>query len=64
VTAATNTDGVLIGDATTMAPFDAWLHDSPVDTFTVAFADGDDLAPILDVHLSLSYRFTYRADAA
>jgi hypothetical protein len=64
VTAATNTDGVLIGDATTMAPFDAWLHDSPVDTFTVAFADGDDLAPILDVHLFLSYRFTYRADAA
>lgn len=62
VTANTDVNGTLAGAATTMAPFDDWRHDTPADTFTVAFADGDDLTPVIDVQLALSYRFTYRAD--
>ncbi|WP_327097133.1 tetratricopeptide repeat protein [Nocardia vinacea] len=62
VTANSNAAGTLAGDATTMAPFGAWRHDTPVDTFTVAFAEDDDLSPIVDVQLALSYRFSYRTD--
>jgi hypothetical protein len=62
VTASTDADGVLAAAAGTLVPFDDWLHDTPADDFTVAFADGDDLAPVVDVQISLGYRFTYRAD--
>jgi Tc toxin complex TcA C-terminal TcB-binding domain len=62
VTAATDANGVLASDPTTMAPFDAWLHDPLTDTYTIAFANGDDLTAIIDVQLAMSYRFVYRAD--
>jgi receptor-binding and translocation channel-forming TcA subunit of Tc toxin len=62
VTAVTDNEGVLAGDATTMAPFGAWKGASPIDTFTVTFPAGLDLDTISDVHLALSYGFTYRAD--
>jgi hypothetical protein len=62
VTAETDTNGSLLGDPSTLSPFNAWKHDALVDTYTVSFADDDDLAPIVDVQLSMSYRFTYRAD--
>lgn len=62
ITASTDGDGVLAGDAATMVPFDDWQHDPVADTYTVAFADDDDLGPITDVQLAMSYRFTYRAD--
>jgi len=62
VTADTDAGGVLASDATTMAPFDDWLHDAVADTYTVAFAADDELAPVVDVQLAVSYRFTYRAD--
>lgn len=62
VTVTTDVNGTVRGDATTLAPFNAWQSTTPVDTWTVAFADDDDLTRVLDVHLALSYTFTYRAD--
>jgi hypothetical protein len=62
VVATTTADGVLAGAAGTLEPFDDWLHDAVTDDFTVRFADGDDLGAVVDVQLSLGYRFEYRAD--
>jgi Tc toxin complex TcA C-terminal TcB-binding domain len=58
----TDATGTLKGDPATMAPFAAWKNSSPLDTFTVSFANGVDVTKISDVQLFFSYAFTYRAD--
>lgn len=62
VVATTDANGAVVGDPTTMAPFDAWKGDPAPDTYTVAFADGNDLTLVVDVQLAVAYTFTYRPD--
>jgi hypothetical protein len=63
VAAVTNADGAVLGDAATLAPFNAWKNASPTDTFTVVFSDETNSQAIGDVHLHLDYQFTYRVNS-
>jgi hypothetical protein len=62
VSGVTDAGGAVAGDQTTLAPYAPWKDASPVDAFTVAFAEGVDTTTIGDVQLALGYTFTYRAD--
>jgi hypothetical protein len=62
ISGQTDANGVLASAVGTMAPFNDWINDPVADTYTVTFADGDDLTSILDVHLAVTYQFTYRPD--
>ena len=64
VTATTDATGRVLSAPATMAPFGDWRGDSPVDDFTVAFAEGEDTSDIGDVQLTLDYRFTWRTDGS
>jgi receptor-binding and translocation channel-forming TcA subunit of Tc toxin len=64
VDGTTDAKGVIAGIPPTMAPFTAWNGDPPIDTFTVAFADGVDISTVADVQLFIDYAFTYRADGS
>lgn len=63
VNVTTDASGAVVGDPATMAPFAAWRLASPKDAFEVSLADGVPTNAIGDVHLSIGYGFTYRADA-
>ncbi len=58
----TDATGTAMGDAATMAPFDAWQGASAIDSWDVALGDGVDSATVGDLQLIYSYRFDYRAD--
>jgi hypothetical protein len=60
----TGSDGSVVSNATTMAPFASWKGATPVDTFTVAFDDNADLTNLSDIQLAIAYSFTYRPDAS
>jgi hypothetical protein len=62
INAATDVNGLITGNSTTMAPFDAWHNTSPNDVFTISFPDDFDTTKVGDVHLSIGYNFKYRPD--
>jgi hypothetical protein len=62
VDVTTDATGTAMGDAATMAPFDAWKGASAIDSWDVALGEGVDSATVGDLQLIYSYRFNYRAD--
>jgi hypothetical protein len=62
VNATTDADGRIQSAPGTMAPFNAWKDESPIDAFTVSFEADFNTSVLADVELAIDYGFTYRPD--